>query len=76
MREHDFWYSVSEIWHHSVREKYKDLWSLWMRARVIMKLGFLGVSDTESGGGSYLTYATPPEWYFPSPERLAKRCSG
>ena len=58
---------MSEIW-HSVREKYKNLWGLWVRAHAIIKNeGSLGDSDAEKGGLLSLTYASPPEWDCPPP---------
>ena len=62
-----FFHLVSENW-HSVREKYKNLWGLWVRAHAIIKNeGSLGDSDAEKGGLLSLTYASPPEWDCPPP---------
>ena len=67
-----FFHSVSEIW-HSVREKYKNLWGLWVRAHAIIKNeGSLGDSDAEKGGLLSLTYASPPECDCPPRAKIKK----
>ena len=49
-----------------MREKYKNLWGLWVRAHAIIKNeGSLGDGDAEKGGLLSLTYASPPEWDCP-----------
>ena len=49
-----------------MREKYQNLWGLWVRAHAIIKNeGSLGDSDAEKGGLLSLTYASPPEWDCP-----------